>query len=46
MCLFIKCGLLKKSVKAQSKILTKLTKVLSSLKVILNFSLNKSYPVV
>lgn len=46
MCLFIKCGLLKNSLKVQSKILTKLTKFLSSLKVILKFSLNKSYPVV
>ena len=46
MCLFIKCGLLKNSMKVQSKILTKMTKFLSSVKVILKFSLNKSYLVV
>ncbi len=46
MCLFMKYGLLKNNVKVQSKILTKLTKLLSNLKVILKFSLNKSYLVV
>ena len=46
MCLFMKCGLLKNSMKVQSKILTKMTKFLSSVKVILKFSLNKSYQVV
>lgn len=46
MCLFMKYGLLKNSVKVQSKNLTKLTKLLSNLKVILKFSLNKSYLVV